>query len=222
MKGFPFREAFFYIDGDIGLPFFDIPIIRNTSSPLKMESSFRRILRYFFSGTLFIVPVVATAYFIVVSFSWLDNLLMLPYPGLGFAIIFLAITGFGYLTTNFAFKTVTQWFDRVMNKIPLVTLIYSALKDLLGAFVGDKKKFTKPVLVRINAQNNLHQVGFITQDDLTALGLQDMVVVYFPHSYAISGFHYFVPRENIRPLNIPGDVAMKFIVSGGVSGFRES
>lgn len=187
-----------------------------------MENAFRRIARYFFSGTVFIVPLVATAYFIYVAFRWLDNLIELPYPGLGFAIIFLAITLFGYLTTNFAFKTITIWFDQGMNKIPLVKLIYSAVKDLLGAFVGDKKKFTKPVLVRINEQNSLYQIGFVTQNDLTDLGLEDMVVVYFPHSYAFSGFHYFVRRDNIKPLNIPGTVAMKFIVSGGVSGFRDT
>lgn len=187
-----------------------------------MENTLRRILRYFFSGTLFIVPLVATAYFIFVSFRWLDNLLQLPYPGLGVAIILLAITAFGYLTTNFAFKTAADWFDRGMNRIPLVKLIYSAVKDLLNAFVGDKKKFNKPVLVRINKDNNLYQIGFITQPDLTDLGLQDMVVVYFPHSYAFSGYHYFVPKENIQPLNIPGPVAMKFIISGGVSGLRET
>lgn len=187
-----------------------------------MENVFRRIVRYFFSGTLFIVPLVATAYFIYVAFRWLDSLIELPYPGLGFAIIFLAITLFGYLTTNFAFKTITIWFDHGINKIPLVKLIYSAVKDLLGAFVGDKKKFTKPVLVRINEQNSLYQIGFVTQNDLSDLGLQEMVVVYFPHSYAFSGFHYFVPREHVKPLNIPGPVAMKFIVSGGVSGFREN
>jgi uncharacterized membrane protein len=186
-----------------------------------MESPFRRIIRYFFSGTVFIVPLVATTSFIYFAFRWLDDLLNLPYPGLGFAIIFLAITGFGYLTTNFAFRSITMWFDRGMNKIPLVKLMYSAVKDLLGAFVGDKKKFTKPVLVRINEQNSLYQMGFVTQNDLSDLGLKDMVVVYFPHSYALSGFHYFVPRENIKPLDIPGPVAMKFIVSGGISGFRE-
>jgi len=186
-----------------------------------MESTLRRILRYFFSGTVFIVPLVATAYFIFISFSWLDSLLNLPYPGLGFAIILFAITGFGYLTTNFAFKTATDWFDHGMNKIPLVKLIYSAVKDLLGAFVGDKKKFNKPVLVRMNKENSLYQLGFITQPDLAELGLTEMVVVYFPHSYAFSGIHYFVPKENIRPLNVTGPVAMKFIISGGVSGFRE-
>jgi uncharacterized membrane protein len=186
-----------------------------------MDSTIRRFIRYFFSGTLFIVPLVATAYFIYFSFQRLDSLLNLPYPGLGFFIILVTITGFGYLTTNFAFKTFADWFDHGMNKIPLVKLIYSAVKDLLGAFVGDKKKFNKPVLVRINKDNNLFQIGFITQPDLTDLGLTDMVVVYFPHSYAFSGFHYFVSKENIKPLNISGPTAMKFIVSGGVSGFKE-
>jgi uncharacterized membrane protein len=186
-----------------------------------MESRFRKIIRYFFSGTLFIVPLVATAYFIFVSFRWLDSLLNLPYPGLGFLIILLVITLFGYLTTNFAFRTFTTWFDHGMNKIPLVKLIYSSLKDLLDAFVGDKKKFNKPVLVEINKENKLYQIGFVTQNDLTEFGLKDMVSVYLPHSYAFSGIHYILPKERITPLNISGPVAMKYIVSGGVSGFHE-
>ena len=177
-----------------------------------------RILRYFFSGTLFIVPLLATAYFIFLSFQWLDNRLDLPYPGLGFFIIVAVITLIGYLSTNYVFKTIGHWFDRGMNRIPLVKMIYSTVKDLLNAFVGDKKKFNKPVLVRINQENNLYQLGFITQADLSSLGLSDMVVVYFPHSYAFSGFHYFVAKANIKPLDVSGPAAMKFIVSGGVSG----
>lgn len=180
-----------------------------------------RILRYFFSGTLFIVPLLATAYFIYISFTWLDHQLNLPYPGLGFVIIFSVITLIGYLSTNYIFKTLGRWFDAGMSRIPLVKIIYSTVRDLLSAVVGDKRKFNKPVLVRINRENDLHQIGFITQSDLSGLGLNDMVVVYFPHAYAISGYHYFVHKENIKPLNVSGQEAMKFIVSGGVSGFRE-
>ncbi len=186
-----------------------------------MESPFRKVLRYFFSGTLFIVPLVATAYFIFIAFSWLDNLLSLPYPGLGFILILGAITGFGYLTTNFAFRAFTGWFDHGMNRIPLVKLIYSSLRDLLNAFVGDKKKFNRPVLVEINKENKLYQIGFITQADLTELGLKDMVSVYLPHSYAFSGLHYIVMKDRVTPLNISGSVAMKYIVSGGVSGLAD-
>jgi uncharacterized membrane protein len=180
-----------------------------------------RILRYFFSGMVFIVPLLATAYFIFISFRWLDDQLNLPYPGLGFIIILTVITIIGYLSTNYIFKTLGHWFDAGMNRIPLVKIIYSTVKDLLGAVVGDKRKFNKPVLVRINKENDLHQIGFVTQSDLSELGLHEMVVVYFPHSYAFSGYHFFVPRENIKPLKISGPAAMKFIVSGGVSGFKD-
>lgn len=186
-----------------------------------MNSIASRILRYFFSGMVFIVPLLATAYFIYISFRWLDDQLNLPYPGLGFIIILSVITLIGYLSTNYIFKTLGHWFDAGMNRIPLVKIIYSTVKDLLGAVVGDKRKFNKPVLVRINKENDLHQIGFITQSDLSELGLHEMVVVYFPHSYAFSGYHYFVPRENIKPLKISGPTAMKFIVSGGVSGLKD-
>jgi uncharacterized membrane protein len=97
-------------------------------------------------------------------------------------------------------------------------LIYSSVKDLISAFVGEKKKFNKPVLVTINKENQLHRIGFITQDDLSSLGLKEMVVVYFPQSYAVAGDHFVVPKENVKILEIPGTVAMKFIISGGVSG----
>ncbi|GHN00950.1 hypothetical protein WSM22_24390 [Cytophagales bacterium WSM2-2] len=187
-----------------------------------MKGFIRRVIRYFFGGTIFIVPLIATVYFIYISFIWLDSRLNLPYPGLGFVIILTGITIFGYFSSIFAFRRLGEWFDHLVNRIPLVKLVYSSIKDLLAAFVGDKKKFDRPVLVTLNKENQLHRIGFITQLDLTELGLKDMVVVYFPQSYAVAGDHYVVPKENVKPLNIPGAVAMKFIISGGVSGFTES
>ena len=186
-----------------------------------MEKNIQRILRYFFSGTLFIVPLVATGYFIVVTITWLDSLLNIPYPGVGVALIFFVITGLGFLTSNYAFITFTRWFDHGMNKIPLVKLIYSSLKDLMEAFVGNKKKFNQPVLVLLNKENQLYQMGFITQADLSNLGLNDLVSVYLPHSYAFSGNHYLVPKDHIKPINLTATSAMKYIVSGGISGFDE-
>ncbi|MBS1544443.1 MAG: DUF502 domain-containing protein [Bacteroidetes bacterium] len=187
-----------------------------------MRTLIGKIARYFFNGTLFIVPLVATGYFFVQAFQWLDSRLNLPYPGVGFLIIIGVITLFGYLTSNFAFQTMANWFEQVINRIPFVKLIYSSIKDLLAAFVGDKRKFNTPVLVTINKENTIHRVGFITQSDLSDLGLPDMVVVYFPQSYAFAGDHFVVSKENVKPLNVPGSIAMKFIVSGGISGFKES
>ncbi len=181
-----------------------------------------KIVRYFFNGTLFIVPLVATIYVVIEAFRWLDSRLDLPYPGVGFAIILTAITLFGYFTTNFAFQTFSNWFDHLINRIPMVKLIYGSVKDLLAAFVGDKRKFDKPVLVTINKENTLHRIGFITQQDLSEMGMPGMVVVYFPQSYAFAGDHFVVSRDNVKPLNISGSQAMKFIISGSISGFKET
>ena len=187
-----------------------------------MKTLARKILRYFFNGTLFIVPLIATVYAFVLSFQWLDSRLNLPYPGVGFAIIISVITIFGYFTTNFAFDTIANWFDGFINRIPLVKLIYSSVKDLIEAFVGERKKFNKPVLVTVDKVNNIHRIGFITQQDLSELGLQDMVVVYIPQSYTFAGDHFVVPKENVKRLDISGTTAMKFVVSGGVSGFSDN
>ena len=186
-----------------------------------MKTTARTLLRYFLSGTIFIVPLVATIYFIFAAISWIDGLIELSIPGLGLLIIIFGITLFGYLTTTFFFKTFSDLFETGIKRMPLVSLIYNSIKDLIGAFVGDKKKFTQPVLVLMNKESGIYKMGFVTQENLDAIGLNDLVSVYLPHSYNFSGNHFMVPKANVKPINLSGSTAMKFIVSGGVSGFEE-
>ncbi|HEU4716604.1 MAG TPA: DUF502 domain-containing protein, partial [Bacteroidia bacterium] len=107
---------------------------------------------------------------------------------------------------------------RVIERIPVIRHIYSPLKDFTSAFIGNKKRFTHPVLVTTNAASNIREIGFVTGEDLSELGIaKEFVAVYIPMSYAISGRLLVVPKENITALDIPASEAMKFIVSGGVS-----
>ena len=73
------------------------------------------------------------------------------------------------------------------------------------------------MLVKVNLISDLEKMGFITQNDLSEIGIKDKVSVYFPHSYNFSGEMFIVPVEHITPLDIPPTEAMKFIVSGGVT-----
>ena len=113
-------------------------------------------------------------------------------------------------------------FDKVLERTPGIKIIYSSVKDFLEAFAGNKKKFDEPVLVNVDAAE-VWRVGFITQSDNTHFGLQDHVTVYVPHSYAISGITYIVPKERIKklPRNISAAEAMKFVVSGGVTTIED-
>lgn len=183
--------------------------------------SFKRFLTYFFRGLLFVVPLTLTIYIIAISIQWLDGLLSIGIPGSGLVVIILLITIFGYLASTVVVKPIIDHFERLIIKAPLVSLIYTSLKDLMSAFVGDKRKFTQAALVTMNREMKIQRLGFVTREDLAYLGLPGKVAVYLPHSYNVSGNVYVVPRENVEPFNAPAADVMKFVVSGGVAGLNE-
>jgi uncharacterized membrane protein len=180
-----------------------------------------QFLKYFFRGLLFLVPVFITIYIILAAIQWLDSLVPVRVPGLGLIIILLVTTFTGYLASTLLAKPFIDLFEQLLAKVPLVNLIYSSMKDLISAFVGDKKKFNKAVIVTMNPAAGIQKIGFITQEDLAMLGMPGKVAVYCPHSYNFSGNLFIVPREQVQPIPMPASDIMKFIVSGGVSGTAE-
>ncbi|WP_158855856.1 DUF502 domain-containing protein [Lunatibacter salilacus] len=176
----------------------------------------KRILGYFLRGLLFVVPFALTFYIILLAVQFLDNIIPIDIPGLGIVFMFLIVTAVGYMTSIFLTRSIFEELEKVVFKIPLVNILYTSIKDLMSAFVGDKKKFNTPIVVKLS--DNMSRLGFMTQDDLAPLGELDLVSVYFPHSYNFSGNLYLVPKENVRVLeNVNSTEIMKFIVSGGVS-----
>ncbi len=177
----------------------------------------RYFIRYFVRGLLLVAPIGVTLYILWAAIRWLDALLPLWFPGAGLMIILASVTLIGYLGSTFIARPLFQLLENSLNRLPLVNVLYSSLKDLFSAFVGDKKKFTQPVLVTLNRESDLRKLGFITQSDLVDLGMAGKVAVYLPHSYNFSGDLYIVPRENVTPVQASGTAIMKFIVSGGVT-----
>jgi uncharacterized membrane protein len=184
----------------------------------------KRLVNYFFEGLLFMVPLVLTLYIFYVVFTKIDGLLQIPLPGLGvipgvgFVATILLIITVGFLVSNFLTQRVFVWMDRALNRLPLVKLLYGSIKDLLNAFVGDKKSFNKPVLAQLSEGNPAHVMGFITSESLANFGLDDYVSVYVPQSYNFAGQLLVFPRGQVRPLEANSADIMTFIVSGGVAG----
>lgn len=180
---------------------------------------FSKLARFFFQGLLLVVPLATTVYVLFASFIWVDELITIKnIPGLGLLIILISITVIGVMSSTFLVKPLISWGEGLLVKLPIVNIIYSSIKDLLEAFVGNKKKFNHPVIVTLNKHEQIRRFGFITLEDVSALGLDnETIAVYLPHSYNISGNLYFVPKENVSPLNLPAADVMKFIVSGGIS-----
>ncbi|MBN1764131.1 MAG: DUF502 domain-containing protein [Sedimentisphaerales bacterium] len=186
----------------------------------------KTIFKYFVSGLLFLIPVGATVYVIYWIFTTIDRLVRGPLEeilgmwvtGLGVVISLLVILFVGVLTRLFITRPLIRLIEKLFEKLPLVKLLYSSVKDLIGAFVGDKKKFDQPVLVTIVPDSNTRAMGFITRKNMDFWNLKDDVAVYFPQSYNFAGNIMIVPRSQITPLDVDSSDVMAFIVSGGVSG----
>ncbi|WP_342348546.1 DUF502 domain-containing protein, partial [uncultured Nitrospira sp.] len=128
----------------------------------------------------------------------------------------ITLTG-RYASTVFVQKMLDV-LERVLVKAPYVKILYTSLKDLIAAFMGEKRRFDQPVLVTLNPNGYGKALGFLTRSDLQFLGLMDHVAVYFPQAYNFAGHLLIFPKEQIRPLEVESADVMAFIVSGGVSG----
>ncbi len=190
----------------------------------------KRLARYFGSGLLFLVPMSLTVYIVYWLFSTIDKQVRTPIAnrfgvdiatGLGVVITLAVILLVGFFSSLFITRPVLALVEKMFGRLPLIKLIYSSIKDLIGAFVGEKKKFDQPVLVTLIPEGNVKALGFITRTSLDFLGLEGEVAVYFPQSYNFAGSVLIVPRAQVRSIESDSSDVMAFIVSGGVSGGAE-
>jgi len=189
----------------------------------------KKLVNYLLQGLLYIAPLGITAYIIYGVFTFMDGLLQellvkffdTKIPGLGFLTLILFLILVGFLGRTLIAQPIKLLFRNIIDRIPLLKFIYGAFNDLFSAFVGKEKKFSKPVLVKVNLNSDLEKLGFITEENLELLDEKDKVAVYFPHSYNFSGELFIVPRANIKPVDINSSDVMKFIVSAGLTGWEK-
>lgn len=204
-----------------------------------MGFSYGRLIRYFLQGILILAPISITIWAITTLFNFVDGILpnliyqffptamtdsagqIRRMPGVGFVVVIALVLLVGYISSNYVFARMVEGFDKLLERTPGIKYIYSTLKDFFEAFAGEKKKFTKNVLVTVD-DNDVWRVGFITREDMEEFGFKDYVAVYVPMAYSVAGNVYIVPKERIRPItNISAAQTMKFAVSGGVTDVAE-
>jgi uncharacterized membrane protein len=210
------------------------------NKPFGIRVVLKRLLQLFLQGLVVLAPIGITLWVVFGLFSFVDNILpniihgiaptyltkdtegnLNKIPGLGFIVVIVLVLLVGWVSSLFFFGRLLSFLDGILEKTPGIKFIYSSVKDFLEAFAGNKKKFDKPVLVNVDSAN-VWRIGFITQPNAHEFGMPEHVTVYVPHSYAISGITYIVPRDRIRLLdNLSAVDAMKYTVSGGVTDMHE-
>ena len=194
-----------------------------------MQKALGRFITYLFRGTFVLAPILFTLYIVVSLFANIDNFLNgyiqhltgYTFPGLGIIVGIILITVIGFLSSLFLLKPLFGFLEGIITHTPFIKLVYTSIKDLIGAFVGNNKKFNHPVLINWNGSTKMQRLGYVTEKDLSHLGVLDKVAVYVPLSYSIAGNLYLVSPDDVTPIDVPSSEVMKFIVSGGVTHLEE-
>jgi uncharacterized membrane protein len=180
----------------------------------------KKIAAYFGQGLLFLIPIVATIYVLYIVFLRIDQIFDFDIPGLGFLLMLSLVTITGFLVSTVLARSLTNLIDSLFNRMPVGKMIYSSVKDMMSAFVGDEKQFNQPVMVSLLPGSGIQLMGFITREFLSDLGAADSAAVYVPQAFNLGGFVIIANRDQITTLEIDSGRAMAFMVSGGVSSLK--
>jgi uncharacterized membrane protein len=181
-------------------------------------------------GLLVLVPTVGTAYTVWLVLRWIDSAIGVPIPGLGIVITLSLIVVTGFVASNVMGQAAIALLESGMKRLPVVSLLYTSLKDLLGAFVGDKKSFDKPAMISLEDAVSLpggsapgprgggmKLFGFVTCSHFDDVRLTDHVAVYLPQAYNFAGNVIIVPKSRVEYVDADPAQFLAFVVSGGVS-----
>jgi uncharacterized membrane protein len=185
-----------------------------------MNKITNRIIAYFLQGIIVVVPLVAVYLTGKYLYDLLEDYSLFGSAFITLAVVLVGILIIGWFGRSVFLKPFFILFEDVLVRAPVIKFVYTSIKDLMEAFVGEKKRFNQPVMMNLVEETHLQRFGFVTEDALHRLGPEftGKVAVYVPMSYSVSGNLYIVPAEQLIPLpQVDPAELMKYILSGGVT-----
>ena len=192
-----------------------------------------QIRKYFVAGLLTILPLALSVYILLVLFKFVDGILgrylnvylqsALGFyvPGLGLILFVAIIFFFGILSIHFFGAGLHLFLGRALGKFPLLSYIYPSIKKVFEFVFSDSRLgFKKAVLVEYPSKG-IWSLGFIAnegfkeaEDKLNKGLLLNIYVPSVPNP--TTGFFMFIPKEEVKILDISIRDAMKLVMSGGL------
>ena len=194
------------------------------------RSFFTSLRNNFIAGVVVLIPIGITLYLTLFIIKVSSGLIpkeinpnhYLPYniPGLEILIAVLLITIIGWISLSFIGKRLFNLFETILNKIPIIRTIYSAVEQLIETFTSSKSDKKTVVLVEY-PRKGVWAVGFATKENKGEMAQKtgkNLINVFVPTTpNPTSGFLLMFPIEDVIYLNMSFEEASKFIVSAGTS-----
>lgn len=195
---------------------------------------FARLRAYFFAGILVTAPIGITLYLTWLIIDFVDGQVTplipsrynpetyLPFgiPGLGVVVAVVFLTLVGSLTAGLLGRGLVRLSDRIMQRMPVVRNIHSALKQILETVLAQQSKAFRQVVLLEYPRRGIWTLGFITGEtagEVQHVTEDDILNVFVPTTpNPTSGFLLFVPRSEALVLSMTVEEGIKMVISGGI------
>lgn len=185
------------------------------------------------AGLLFLTPIAATFFLLRLTIGWLDQILLIipvkyrpesflpfPVPGLGLIILIVILILSGVFVRNYLGRKLVFLWERIINYIPIVNKIYTAVKQLIDTIAkGTPKDFKRVVLIEY-PKENIYAMAYVTGisvGELQEKTKRKMINIYVPTTpNPTSGFYLMVPEDETIPLDMTVEDSFKLLMSGGI------
>jgi uncharacterized membrane protein len=207
-----------------------------TDTPPR-TSALARLRNYFLTGFIICAPLAVTLYLTWSLINWVDSWVE-PYipaeynpvkylpvnvPGFGLIVAIVLITLVGFLTANIVGRSIVNYGESLLGRMPLIRNLYRGLKQILQTVLSEKtKSFQKVGLVEY-PRRGLWAIVFIATDaegevqETIRPDTGPAVAVFLPTTpNPTSGFLLFVPKSDIRELKMSVEEAAKLVISAGL------
>jgi len=173
-------------------------------------------------GLALLLPLGATLWVLWWCFVLVDEivpterLIGREIRGIGIAAVLVIALLVGLLANEPVMRRIMRRGEGLLLRIPLFKLVYSTFRDCATALLV-KKRFDRPVLVKIGGGLDAEVIGFVTRENLESIGILGKVAVYFPQAYNIGGNVLLLPRDRLTPIDADSALVLSFVVTGGIA-----
>ncbi|MDX8391728.1 MAG: DUF502 domain-containing protein [Mariprofundaceae bacterium] len=197
---------------------------------MKKHSPFKR---WFFTGLILLVPILVTVYLFVGVVNAMDSLILLipaawqpdqiigfHLPGLGVLLTFIIVLITGMIGTSFIGRWLVRMGESIVERIPLVRSVYSALKSVLETVLRDNQDAFRRVVLIEYPRRGAYALAFVSgtgEAEVQQKTGENVISVFVPTApNPTSGFLLYVPEEETMPLDMSVEDGMKCVISAGV------
>ena len=194
-----------------------------------------RLKTYFFTGLVISAPIAITVWatyaFVDLFDRWVkpfipsiynpDHYLPFSVPGVGLLFTLISITLIGALAANLVGRTVIGYWDRLLNRMPVIRSIYRGTKQIFQTIVSQQGgSFRQAALVEYPTPG-FYTIFLISKEiDGADIGKEPgrrMYAGFIPTTpNPTSGYLYFFDVADAQILDMSVEDAIKLVISCGL------